>query len=125
MSDSPSFTVRFDEEAFAEDLAHASPAGRVVGERERGRLEREGIAPNELRACEPEARDGTRLPGCAKTYLPAPDGQWGMVFRGERSPEGTPTLLCLAFGRRHPGAPWQPSVYEVAHRRMHAPRAGS
>ena len=61
----------------------------------------------------------------AKTYLPAPGGQWGMVFRGERSPEGTPTLLCLAFGRRHPGAPWQLSVYEVAHRRMHAPRAGS
>jgi hypothetical protein len=49
---------------------------------------------------------------------------WGMVFRGEPSPDGTPTLLCLAFGRRDPGAPWQLSVYEVAHRRMHAPRAG-
>jgi hypothetical protein len=75
VSDSPSFPVSFDEEAFAEDLAHASAAGRAVGERERRRLEREGIAPNELRA--------------------------------------------------HPGAPWQLSVYEVAHRRMHAPRAGS
>jgi hypothetical protein len=74
--------VRFDEEAFAEDLAHASPAGRAVAERERSRLERDGIAPNELRACEPEARDGTRLPGCATTYLPAPDGHRRLVAQG-------------------------------------------
>jgi hypothetical protein len=113
VNDSPRFRCAFDEEAFAEDLAHVSPAGRAVGERERSRMERQGIARNQLRACERDARDGTRMPGCVKTYPPAPYGDWGMVFRGERSPDGTPTLLCLAFGRRHPGAPWQPSVYEV------------
>jgi hypothetical protein len=125
VGDTPSFPVRFDEDAFAEDLAHVSRAGRTVGARERARLERDGIAVRVLLACEPEARDGTRLPGCAKTYLPAPDGPWGMVFRGERPPAGTPTLLCLAFGRRHPPAPWQPSVYQVAHRRLHALHRGA
>jgi hypothetical protein len=47
-----------------------------------------------------------------------------MVFRGERTPEGSPALLCLAFGRRHPTTPWQPSVYAIAHRRLHPPPAG-
>lgn len=119
MTGSGRFAVRFDREAFAEDLGHASRAGRSVAERERARLDAEGIAPDQLRACEPEARDGTRLPGCVKTYLPPPDGAWGMVFRGERAQDGMPVLLCLAFGLRHPRTPWQPSVYEVAHRRLH------
>jgi hypothetical protein len=119
VSDSRTFPVRFDDDAFAEDLVHASRAGRAVGERERARLERDGIAVAALRACEPQARDGTQLPRCVKTYAPAPDGAWGIVFRGERSQDGTPTLLCLAFGLRHPRAPWQPSVYQVAHRRLH------
>ncbi len=47
--DSPRFPVRFDEEPFVEDLAHASAAGRAVGERERRRPEDAGITPNELR----------------------------------------------------------------------------
>jgi hypothetical protein len=104
VNDTRTFPVRFDDEAFAEDLAHASRAGRAVAERERARLERDGIALATLRGCEAEARDGTRLPGCVKTYLPAPDGAWGMVFRGERAADGTAALLCLAFGRRHPRA---------------------
>jgi hypothetical protein len=76
VADSPRLPVRFDAEAFGEDLAHASRAGRALGERERARLETTGIALAELRACESEGRDGTRLAGCVKTYLPAPDGQW-------------------------------------------------
>jgi len=64
MADSPRFSVRFDEEALAEDLAHASASGREVGER--ARLERDGIAVSELRACAAEGRDGTRLAGCVK-----------------------------------------------------------
>jgi hypothetical protein len=110
--------VRFDDDAFAEDLAHASRAGRTVGERERARLERDGIAIAALRAYEPQARDGTQLPRCVKTYVPAPDGVWRMVFGGERSQDATATLLCLGFGPRPPGAPWQPSVYQVAYRRL-------
>ena len=42
MADSPRFPVRFDAEALAEDLAHASARGREVGMGERARLERDG-----------------------------------------------------------------------------------
>ena len=106
MADSPRFSVRFDEEALAEDLAHASASGREVGER--ARLERDGIAVSELRACAAEGRDGTRLAGCLKAYLPRPAGPWGMVFTGDRDP--TPVLVFLAFGVRHPRSLWRPSV---------------
>jgi hypothetical protein len=120
VGDSPRFAVRFDHEAFAEDLSHATAAGRAVGDQQRARIEREGLVSAELLACDAEGRDGTRLGGCAKTYLPQPDGDWGMVLRGERDEDGSPALLCLAFGMRHPSAPWRPSVYQVAHRRLHA-----
>ncbi len=112
--------MRFDPDALAEDLHHATRVGRQVGERERDRLEREGIAPGQLYACQPEGRDGTRLAGCIKTYLPPPAGQWGMVFTAEREQaDGSLVLVCLAFGIRHPQRPWQPSVYQVAHARLH------
>ena len=119
MPDSPRFAVRFDEEAFTEDMHHASPAGRRIARNEHERLERDGVAAHELRACQAEGRDGTRLRGCVKTYLPQPDGPWGMVFTGDRDDDGNPVLVCLAFGFRHPLRPWQPSVYQVAHRRLH------
>lgn len=115
--------MRFDEEAVAEDLAHATEAGRAVASSERTRLETQGITAEELLACEAEGRDGTRLPGCVKTYLPQPDGDWGMVFTGDMDAQGTPVLVCLAFGVRHPTRPWQPSVYQVADRRLHAATA--
>ncbi len=117
MADSRRFAVLFDEEALAEDRDHASPAGRRVLDRERGRVERQGLRPDELTRCQPHARDGTRLAGCVKTYLPQPDGQWGLVLRGWDR-EG-PGLLCVAFGMRHPEQAWRPSVYQVAHRRLH------
>ncbi len=120
MADSARFSVRFDEEAFTDDLEHATPAGRDIAQRERTRLQAEGIAASELQACDPEPRDGTRLGGCVKTYLPQPDGSWGMVFTGDVDANGVPVLVCLAFGVRHPDRPWQPSVYQVAHRRLHA-----
>jgi len=116
--DIPRFPVRFDSEAFAEDLHHATAAGRAVGTRERGRLEREGVVATELFGCDPEPRDGTRLAGCVKTYLPQPDGGWGMVFSGDRDAHGGPILVVVAFGVRHPVQAWQPSVYQVAHRRL-------
>lgn len=110
MDDSPRFPVRVADEAFSEDLHHASPAGREIGERERSRMEGEGIATDELQPCAAEGPDATRLAGCVKTYLPRPDGQWGMVLTGDLAPEGSPVLVCLAFGLRHPEHAWQPSV---------------
>jgi hypothetical protein len=109
--------VRFDASAFAVDLAHASEAGRKVAGAARQRLEREGIAGEELRACLAESREGTRLAGCVKTYLPPPAGAWGMVFALAIDDDG-PYLQHVAFGRRHPPRPWQPSVYQVADRRL-------
>ncbi len=55
MADIARFPVYVDEEAFAEDREHASAAGREMADRERARFEREGIAPGELRACEPRS----------------------------------------------------------------------
>ena len=121
MSDSPRFSAHFDEEAFAEDLDHATDAGRLVAQAERARMERDGLPVGELLACDPDARDGTRLAGCVKTYLPQPNGDWGMVFTGDTDERGTPVLLYVAFGVRHPIHAWQPSVYQVAHRRLHPP----
>jgi hypothetical protein len=42
-----------------------------------------------------------------------------MVFAGAREPDGSPVLVALAFGLRHPERAWQPSVYQFAHRRLH------
>ena len=53
MADIARFPVYVDEEAFAEDREHASAAGREMADREP--FERDGIAPGELRPCEPEA----------------------------------------------------------------------
>lgn len=76
MADIERFEVRFDDEAFAEDLAHATVAGRAVAYQPRERLERDGLVASETRPCRAEGREGTRLAGCVKVYLPAPAGQW-------------------------------------------------
>ncbi len=112
------FVVRFDEATWAEDLAHATPAARAAAERTRERIEAEGAREDELRRCQPEGRDGTRLPGCVKLYVPDWTGPWRIVFRGAR-PAGRPTLAALAFGEAHPRRPARPSVYQIAHRRLH------
>jgi hypothetical protein len=116
------FGVRFDDLAFAEDLGHATPAGRKVAESARRRLAQDGVDPSEFKRCDPDARDGTSLPNCLKVYLPRPDGRWRMVFEVLRDP-GTRELVLsfLAFGVAHPEHPWQPSVYRVAHERLHQP----
>jgi len=80
----PAFEVHVDERELAEDLG-----------------------------CDAEARDGTRLPGCVKLYIPQPAGQWGAVFLGGQV-DGELKLFLLAVGERHPGKPWRPSVYEIA-----------
>lgn len=116
------FGVRFDELAFTNDLGHATPAGRDVAQAARRRLEREGADPAEFKRCDPDARDGTSLPNCLKTYLPGPDGRWRMVVEVLRDKvSGELVLSYLAFGVAHPEHPWQPSVYQVAHQRLHPP----
>ena len=54
-----------------------------------------------------------------KTYLPRTDGQWGVVFTGDLEPDGSPVLVALDSGSVTRSAPGQPSVYQVAHRRLH------
>jgi hypothetical protein len=115
----PRFEVRFDQHALAEDLVHASSAGRRVLDRAGRELERDGLPAERLLRCQAEARDGTRLGGCLKTRLPWPDGQWGIVLVPVAEPTGQIALRAITFGERHPTAPWRPSVYQVAHRRLH------
>lgn len=72
-----------------------------------------------LRRCDPEGRDGTKLPACFKVYLPAPDGKFGMVLRFIRDGESL-ALRYLAFGvRHHPRDSNALTVYEIADRRFH------
>jgi hypothetical protein len=112
----------FDELAWAEDLAGASDSARDAASEARRRIERDGQRIADLRATEAQAADGTRLPGCAKAYVPPPVGPWGFVFRLARDPaDGRLVLAYLAFGLRHPPSPSRrPSVYELAHHRLHA-----
>jgi hypothetical protein len=114
------YGVHFDELAFAQDLRHASPAGRDIARSARTRLERDGAGLEELWRCDPEHREGTRLPNCVKTYLPGPRGRWRMIFEAvyDRA-AGELRLAYLAFGVGHPEHPWQPSAYDVAHHRLH------
>ncbi len=54
-----------------------------------------------------------------KVYLPPRLGRWGLVLEVVRA-RGELQLEHRAFGVRHPDRPWAPSVYQVAHRRLHA-----
>jgi hypothetical protein len=116
----PHFPARFDPEAFREDMARTTPAGRDAAEAARRRYEAGGVPRSELRPCDPEHREGTRLAQCLKVYLPAPAGRFGMVLRFVIADDGA-RLDYLAFGiRHHPRDSNAPTVYEIAHRRLHA-----
>ena len=119
MADIARFRVLFDDDAFNEDLSHASPAGRHEALAARKRLEKDGLTAPETKPCLGLGPEGTQLGGCVKVYLPPPAGPWGMVLRLVRDGPGV-ALYCLAFGIRHPVQAWQPSVYRVADRRLHA-----
>lgn len=113
--------VAFDELAWQEDLRAANRSARRIATETRARLEREGQVIDALFACDTEARDGTSLPGCVKVYLPPPGGPLGLVYRLARNKQGRLCLDHLAFGVRHrPGGKTKaPTVYEIAHRRLH------
>jgi len=114
----PRFEVRVVDEVLTEDLAHCTPAACASIEPIVAMLREEGAPREWLRRCEGEGRDGTRLGGCVKLYIPQPAGQWGAVLAGDEE-AAKPALVLVAVGERHPAQPWKPSVYEIAHRRLH------
>ncbi len=109
----------FDDAAFGEDLQRAGDAGREVALNARNNFEASGVPLEELRACDEEGPDGTALLHCVKVRLPFPDGKFGMVFRIELR-DGKSVLAFAAFGvRHHPKDSNAPTVYDIAHRRLH------
>jgi hypothetical protein len=111
--------VLFDEGAFAEDTMRSGRTGAEVLREARSRFLQDGVEIKALRRCDPEGRDGTKLPACFKVYLPASNGKFGMVFRFIRDGEGL-ALRYLAFGvRHHPRDSNAQTVYEIAHRRLY------
>jgi len=114
----PRFPARFDPQAWDEDLARSTPAGRTAVRDARGDYEPNGIPRSHLKPCEAEGRDGTNLPQCFKVYLPPPDGRFGMVFTIDGNAD-KPAFVFLAFGvRHHPKGSHAPTVYEIAHGRL-------
>ena len=85
-------------------MGHASNAARTAIDLAIQKLGEGGVAVDTLRPCDAEARDGTRLGGCVKHYIPQPDGRWGAVFNID-SEAGKPALVLLAVGERHPAKP--------------------
>jgi len=119
LSDKLRFPTRFDTDAFRADMAGTTPAGRSAAELARHDYEASGVPVTDLRPCDPEGQDGTVLPQCLKLYVPPPVGRFGMVFRFVVANDA-PRLDYLAFGvRHHPADSNAPTVYEIAHRRLH------
>ncbi|HYQ78504.1 MAG TPA: hypothetical protein VEP91_05260 [Solirubrobacterales bacterium] len=119
MIDKLRFPARFDAGAFREYVAGSSPVGQGAAEIARRDYEANGVPVSDLRPCDPEGRDGTVLPQCLKLYIPPPVGRFGMVFRFVVANDA-PRLDYLAFGvRHHPAGANAPTVYEIAHRRLH------
>ena len=120
----PRLRVRINPHAWAQEVeryAQGSQA-RVAGERERPRLERDGLAVRQLLPCEEVGLEGARLGGLVKAYVPISDDPpsrrlFGFVLAPRPDPDG-PYLALVAFGERHP-EPGTRSVYERAHKRLH------
>lgn len=119
-SKGPVFPVAFDELAIAEDLARLGDAGNEALTQLGQEIERRGGLPRErIMACEAEGRDGTRLGGCVKTYVPWPAGRFGAVMVAVSHVEHPVGLRVVAFGVRHqPRDARAFSVYQIAHRRL-------
>jgi hypothetical protein len=98
----PVFPVGFDDVALEEDLAHlpasAEEALRLFHKEVR-RLG--GIPKSRPMVCQAEGRDGTRLGGYVKTYIPCPGGRFGAVFVAVAHPNRPLALRAIAFGVRH------------------------
>jgi hypothetical protein len=118
-TEDPRFPADFDPEAWEEDLARSTDAGRAAGQAVRRDCEQEGVPQSSLRPCDDEGHDGTVLPQCVKLYVPQPSGRFGIVFKVAQA-VGRLRLVFLAFGVRHqPRNSNAPTVYQLAHRRLH------
>jgi hypothetical protein len=112
--------AQFDADAWDEDLGRATAAGRQAADAARREYELSGVPVAQLRRIAEHGRDGTELPDCAKVYLPPPAGRFGMVFMLRLDADRRPVLAFLAFGvRHHPGGSQRPTVYQLAHQRLH------
>lgn len=118
----PVFPVGFDDDALAADLDHLPASAEVALRSFRKEVRRGGGVPrSRLMACQAEGRDGTRLGGCVKTYVPWPDGRFGAVFVAVTHPNRPMALRAIAFGvRHHPRGSNAQTVYQVAGRRLAA-----
>lgn len=116
--------VRFHADIWTDEverLQENSPA-RSAASRARAGIEADGLARDQLLACDAKGRDGTELPRCVKVYVPlgdrpASERPFGLVFEFTVTPTGL-ILRFIAFGERHPAAGAR-SVYERAHKRLH------
>jgi hypothetical protein len=77
-----------------------------------------GIPASHLKQCDAEARDGTRFDGCLKTYVPWPDGRYGIVFQIVGHATRPWRLRAIAYGIRHKPGRGKLTVYQVADRRL-------
>jgi hypothetical protein len=116
--------VRISSEVWREEVERFADRSRprAAAERERPRLEHDGVSLASLERCAEEGPDRTRLGGLVKVYVPisqAPpsDRPFGFVLSPGSSGLG-PYLALVAFGERHPRAGVR-SVYERAHKRLH------
>ena len=111
--------ARFDHDAWEEDLSRARRRRGAPWPGALVEYEQSGIPIAQLRRVAEHRHDGTELPGCAKVYLPPPDGRFGMVFALRLDSDARPLLTYLAFGvRHHPRDARSPTVYQFAHQRM-------
>jgi hypothetical protein len=112
--------AHFDADAWEQDLARSTPAGRHAAETARKDYEQHGVPIAQLRRVAEHGHDRTVLPDCMKVYVPAPDGRFGMIFMLKFQPDGRPMLMFLAFGvRHHPRDSQRSTVYQLAHQRLH------
>ncbi|MCP9491548.1 MAG: hypothetical protein MSC31_16985 [Solirubrobacteraceae bacterium MAG38_C4-C5] len=113
--------LAFDDDVWGEEVDRLDPGGEPHASAVTARraIERPG-ALVALRACDPEAEDGTRLAACVKVYVPldveASLAPYGFVFELEVI-GGALTAWLIAYGERHPKQ--GRSVYERAHKRLH------
>lgn len=116
--------VRITPEVWAQEVERLRPGSpaRIAAERERRRLEHDGLSRAQLARCDAVGSDGARLPGLYKVYVPiSEDPASKRPFGFVLSPgleNGRPYLTLVAFGERHPPRGTR-AVYERAHKALH------
>ena len=99
----PGERFAFDQDVWAEEVERFDARGKARAEAVRARrdLARPG-ARIPARACDPDARDGTRLERCAKVYVPIgvepSRAPYGFVFAIRADAAGRVWLRFVAYG---------------------------